>query len=261
MKANPVCPKQPKFLPQHSLTETSLLQPSDLFCFAMRFRVLSFPLPSFHRIFIDDLILSWERGQTYLVLDGISFMFKGFWEVTFHTLFPLDWHRPLVQCAVVVFVCASWSARELSLKKGHPEPVLQAALSAVTSFHLFGQLPEIWDTFTAWRADSQEKLEWWVIPRQGRDAPRCLCALPATGPCSFSTCAPFWNVVPQSWAVQGWCCAEWGPRQGNMGDPQLAALVRPVLSGPCFIRWDDLHSWQSQPRKDPDRLGYECCVT
>lgn len=101
-----------------------------------------------------------------------------------------------------------------------------------------------------WR--SQEKLKWWMIPRKGRDAPYCLCTLPAAAPCSFSTCAPLWNVVPQSWAVQEWYCAEWGPGQGNMGDPQLAALGRPVLSGPCFIQGDDLHSWQSQPRKDPD---------
>lgn len=107
---------------------------------------------------------------------------------------------------------------------------------------------------------SQEELEWWVIPRQGRDAPCCPCALPATAPCSFPTCASFWNMVPQSWAVQRWVCAEWGPRQGSIEDPQLSALVRPVFSGLCFIQGGDLHSWQSQPRKDPDWFSHECCV-
>lgn len=84
---------------------------------------------------------------------GFHSLFNGFWEITFHTLFPLDWPRPLVQNAVVIFAFASWSVHELSLMKGYPGRTLQAALSAAMSFYLFGQLPKIWDTFMAWRPD------------------------------------------------------------------------------------------------------------
>lgn len=85
---------------------------------------------------------------------------------------------------------------------------------------------------------SQERLQQCVIPRQGRAALFLFCALLANTPTPqqlLLLALPFKMWCPSHRLC--WVCAgsQLWPCKGTTRDLQLAALMRVVLIGPCFV--------------------------